>query len=50
MEATIAETQRAVCIGHNGVVASAVLMELRNVPHINDAAYDAICAESGRVI
>ena len=41
VEAAIAETQRAVCIGHNGVVASTVPMELR-VPHINDAAYDAI--------
>ena len=43
-EATVTEIKRAVRIGHKGVVFPAVPMELRNVPHINDAAYDPIWA------
>ena len=43
-EATVAEIQRSVRMGHKGVVFPAVPMELRNVPHINDAAYDPIWA------
>lgn len=44
VEATVAEINRAVRIGHKGVVFPAVPMELRNVPHINDAAYDPVWA------
>lgn len=43
-EATVAEIQRAIRMGHKGVVFPAVPMELRNIPHINDAAYDPIWA------
>lgn len=43
-KATIGEIQRAVRLGHKGVIFPAVPMELRNVPHINDAAYDPIWA------
>jgi uncharacterized protein len=43
-EATVAEIQRAVRMGHKGVVFPSVPMELRNIPHINDAAYDPIWA------
>jgi uncharacterized protein len=42
VERTVAEIQRSVRMGHRGVVFPAVPMELRNVPHINDAVYDAI--------
>jgi uncharacterized protein len=44
VEKTVAEIQRAVRMGHKGVVFPAVPMELRNVPHINDAMYDPIWA------
>jgi predicted TIM-barrel fold metal-dependent hydrolase len=44
VEATVAEIQRAVRMGHKGIVFPAVPMELRNVPHINDAAYDPVWA------
>jgi uncharacterized protein len=44
VEATVTETKRAVRIGHKGVVFPVVPMELRNVPHINDATYDPIWA------
>jgi uncharacterized protein len=44
VEATVAEIKRAVRMGHKGVVFPAVPMELRNVPHINDAAYDPVWA------
>ena len=43
-EATVGEIQRAVRMGHKGVVFPAVPMELKNVPHINDTAYDPIWA------
>lgn len=44
VEATVAEIQRAVRMGHKGVVFPAVPMELRDVPHLNDAAYDPVWA------
>ena len=44
IERTVAEIQRAVGMGHKGVVFPAVPMELRNVPHINDAVYDSLWA------
>ncbi len=44
VERTVAEIQRAVRMGHKGVVFPAVPMELRNVPHINDAVYDPLWA------
>jgi predicted TIM-barrel fold metal-dependent hydrolase len=44
VEATVAEIQRAVRLGHKGVVFPAVPMELRDVPHINDAVYDPVWA------
>ena len=49
-EAAAAEIRRAVAKGHKGVVYPASPMELRAVPHINDAAYDPIwatCEELG---
>ena len=44
VERTVAEIQRAVRMGHKGVVFPAVPMELRNVPHINEAVYDPLWA------
>ena len=44
IEAAVAEIRRAVGRGHRGVVYPSVPMELRNVPHINDAAYDPLWA------
>ena len=49
-EAAAGEIRRAVAKGHKGVVYPASPMELRNVPHINDGAYDPIwaaCEELG---
>jgi uncharacterized protein len=48
IEAAVAEVRRAVRRGHRGVIYPSVPMELRDVPHINDAAYDplwAVCQE-----
>jgi predicted TIM-barrel fold metal-dependent hydrolase len=42
--AAVAEIRRAVANGHRGVVYPAVPMELRDVPHINDPAYDPLWA------
>jgi uncharacterized protein len=50
MERTVAEIKRAVGRGHKGVIYPASPMELRNVPHINEPAYDplwSICEELG---
>lgn len=50
VEATVAEIKRAVAMGHKGVIFPAVPMELRDVPHINEPAYDplwATCQELG---
>jgi len=44
IEAAVQEIRRAVARGHRGVIYPAVPMELRNVPHINDAAYDPLWA------
>jgi predicted TIM-barrel fold metal-dependent hydrolase len=44
VEKTVAEIQRAVRMGHKGVVFPAVPMELKNVPHVNDAVFDPIWA------
>src|SRR5207302_1776614 len=48
--AAAAEIRRAVALGHRGVVFPALPMELREVEHVNDAAYDAVwttCVELG---
>jgi predicted TIM-barrel fold metal-dependent hydrolase len=47
IEAAVKEVERAVGIGHRGVVFPAVPMQLRHLPHINDAAYDPIWAACG---
>jgi uncharacterized protein len=50
MEQTVAEIRRAVALGHKGVIYPASPMELRQVPHINDPAYDplwAVCQDLG---
>jgi predicted TIM-barrel fold metal-dependent hydrolase len=50
VEAAVKEVRRAVARGHRGVIYPSVPMELRNVPHINDAVYDplwAACQELG---
>jgi len=50
MERAVAEIKRAVGKGHKGVIYPASPMELRDVPHINEPAYDplwAVCEELG---
>jgi predicted TIM-barrel fold metal-dependent hydrolase len=50
VEAAVTEVCRAVANGHKGVIYPAVPMELREVPHINDTAYDpfwATCQDLG---
>ena len=42
--AAIEEIRRAVKNGHRGVIYPSVPMELRDVPHINDAVYDPLWA------
>ena len=44
MEATVDEIKRSVKKGHRGVIYPAVPMELRDVPHINEAVYDQLWA------
>jgi predicted TIM-barrel fold metal-dependent hydrolase len=44
IEAAVAEIKRAVTKGHRGVIYPAVPMELRDIPHINEPAYDPIWA------
>jgi len=49
-EAAAAEIRRAVAMGHRGVIYPGIPMELRDVPHVNDAEYDPIwatCQELG---
>jgi uncharacterized protein len=49
-EAAVAEIRRAVGKGHRGVIYPANPMELREVPHVNEADYDPIwaaCQELG---
>jgi len=50
IEAVVNEVRRAVANGHKGVIYPSIPMELRDVPHINDAVYDplwAACQELG---
>ena len=42
IEAVVQEIRRCVGNGHRGVIYPSIPMELRDVPHINDAAYDPI--------
>ncbi len=42
VEATVAEIRRAVGQGHRGVIYPAIPMHLRDVPHVNDDAYDPV--------
>jgi predicted TIM-barrel fold metal-dependent hydrolase len=42
IDAAVKELERAVGKGHRGLVYPSVPMELRSVPHINDAEYDAL--------
>jgi predicted TIM-barrel fold metal-dependent hydrolase len=44
IEATVSEIRRAVGKGHRGVVMPSVPMLLREVPHINEPAYDPVWA------
>jgi uncharacterized protein len=44
MELAVEEIKRAVGRGHKGVIYPASPMELRDVPHINEAAYDPLWA------
>jgi predicted TIM-barrel fold metal-dependent hydrolase len=44
IEEAVREVRRAAARGHRGVIYTPVPMELRNVPHINDAAYDPLWA------
>jgi predicted TIM-barrel fold metal-dependent hydrolase len=48
--ATVKEIRRCVANGHRGVIYPSIPMELRDLPHINDAVYDpvwAVCQELG---
>src|SRR5579871_1356469 len=42
VEAASTEVRRAAALGHKGVVFPAVPMELRDVPHLNDAYWDPL--------
>ena len=44
IEATVKEIERAVGKGHRGVVMPSVPMMLRELPHINEPAYDPVWA------
>ena len=44
IEATVSEIRRAVAKGHRGVVMPSVPMLVREVPHINEPAYDPVWA------
>lgn len=48
-ETSAAEIERAVARGHRGVIYPAIPMELREVPHINERAYDPIWAACERL-
>ena len=43
-DAVVKEIRRCVAKGHRGVIYPSIPMELRDVPHINDAVYDPIWA------
>jgi uncharacterized protein len=42
IDVVVQEIRRCVANGHRGVIYPSIPMELRDVPHINDAAYDPI--------
>ena len=42
IEATVKEIRRCVANGHRGVIYPSIPMELRQLPHINDAVYDPL--------
>ncbi len=42
VDAVVKEIRRGVANGHRGVIYPSIPMELRDVPHINDAIYDPI--------
>ncbi len=42
VDAVVKEIRRCVANGHRGVIYPSIPMELREVPHINDSAYDPI--------
>ncbi|MGZ8425913.1 MAG: amidohydrolase family protein [Candidatus Binatia bacterium] len=44
IESTVAEIRRCVANGHRGVIYPSIPMELRELPHINDAIYDPVWA------
>jgi predicted TIM-barrel fold metal-dependent hydrolase len=49
-DTTAKEIRRCVANGHRGVIYPSIPMELRDVPHVNDSAYDPIwaaCQELG---
>ncbi len=48
-EAAAEEIERAVARGHRGVIYPAIPMELREVPHVNERAYDPIWATCERL-
>jgi uncharacterized protein len=48
IDSTVNEIRRCVARGHRGVIYPSIPMELRDLPHINDAVYDplwAVCQE-----
>lgn len=50
MDRTVGEIRRAVALGHKGVVYPSSPMELKDVPHVNEPAYDplwSVCEELG---
>jgi predicted TIM-barrel fold metal-dependent hydrolase len=50
IDAAVAEVRRAVGRGHRGVILPPIPSDLRDLPHVNDAAWDplwATCAELG---
>jgi uncharacterized protein len=44
IDAAVKEVRRCVANGHRGVIYPSIPMELRDVPHINDAVYDPLWA------
>jgi predicted TIM-barrel fold metal-dependent hydrolase len=44
IETAVTEIRRAIAMGHKGVIYPSNPMELRDVPHINDTAYDPLWA------
>ncbi|MGZ8443810.1 MAG: amidohydrolase family protein [Candidatus Binatia bacterium] len=44
IESTVTEIRRCVANGHRGVIYPSIPMELRELPHINDAVYDPVWA------